>query len=70
MQPKTTFNHADTLRGSNGPGRDWWDALKYDIHVKFNLEDSTISGCNTIDFKVLKEGILIALWQQNTYSYK
>ena len=50
------FTHADTLRGSYGPGRDWWDVLKYDLHVKFNLEDSSISGYNTIQFKVLKKG--------------
>ena len=50
------YTHADTLRGSNGPGRDWWNATKYDLHVKFNLEDSTISGYNIISFKVLKPG--------------
>ncbi|KAA9036078.1 M1 family metallopeptidase [Ginsengibacter hankyongi] len=49
-----TFTHADTLRGSNGPGRDWWNATKYSLYVKFNLEDSTISGYNVISFKVLK----------------
>src|ERR1039457_6415643 len=48
------FTHADTLRGSNGPGRDWWDVTKYDLHVKFNLRDSSISGYNIISFKVLK----------------
>ena len=25
------FTHADTLRGSNGPGRAWWDASFYDL---------------------------------------
>jgi len=49
------FTHADTLRGSNGPGRSWWDATKYDLHVKFNLKDSTISGYNIISFKELKK---------------
>ena len=48
------YTHADTLRVSNGRGRSWWDATKYDLHVKFNLEDSTISGYNIISFKVLK----------------
>jgi aminopeptidase N len=48
------YTHADTLRGSNGPGRAWWNATKYDLHVKFNLEDSTIAGYNIISFKVLK----------------
>lgn len=45
------FTHADTLRGSNGPGRDWWDVTHYDLHVKFNIPDSTISGYNIISFK-------------------
>ena len=48
-----TFSHADTLRGSNGPGRAWWDATKYDLHVNFNIEDSTISGYNIISYKEL-----------------
>ncbi|MEO6230138.1 MAG: M1 family metallopeptidase [Ferruginibacter sp.] len=48
--------HADTLRGTYGRSRDWWDVLKYDIHVKFNIADSTISGYNNIDIKVLKPG--------------
>ena len=50
------FTHADTLRGTYGPTRDWWDVLKYDLHVKFNIGDSSISGYNVIDFKVLKKG--------------
>ena len=56
LEQKTVYTHADTLRGSNGPGRDWWDVTKYDLHVKFNIEDSTISGRNTIYFKKLKNG--------------
>ncbi|HSN07537.1 MAG TPA: hypothetical protein VLS85_00795, partial [Hanamia sp.] len=42
------FTHADTLRGSNGPGRSWWNATKYDLHVKFDFGDSSISGYNVI----------------------
>ncbi len=55
------FTHADTLRGTYGPSRDWWDVLKYDLHVKFNLEDSTISGYNIIQFKVLKKGTVMQI---------
>ncbi len=51
-----SFTHADTLRGSIGPGRDWWDVLKYDLHIKFNITDQTISGYNTIQYRVLKKG--------------
>ena len=50
------FTHADTLRGTYGHARDWWDVLKYDLHVNFNLKDSTISGYNAIQIKVLKKG--------------
>jgi aminopeptidase N len=48
-----SFTHADTLRGSNGPGRAWWNATKYDLHVKFNIPDSSISGYNIISYKEL-----------------
>lgn len=47
------FTHADTLRGTYGASRNWWDVLKYDLHVKFNLEDSSISGYNEILYKKL-----------------
>ena len=47
------FTRADTLRGSNGPGRAWWDATKYDLYVTFNIEDSSISGYNIISYKEL-----------------
>ena len=50
------FTHADTLRGSNGPARKWWDATKYDLHVTFNIKDSTIRGYNTISFKAVEKG--------------
>jgi aminopeptidase N len=55
------FTRADTLRGTYGPGRDWWDVLKYDLHVKFNLGDSSISGYNVIQFKVLKKGSVMQI---------
>jgi aminopeptidase N len=54
------FTHADTLRGSNGPGRDWWDATNYNLFVRFNL-DSTISGYNIISFKVLKRDSIMQI---------
>jgi aminopeptidase N len=47
------FTHADTLRGANGPGRAWWDAEFYDLHVRVNPADSSISGMNGITYRVL-----------------
>ncbi len=61
LNTKEIFTHADTLRGSNGPGRNWWDAQQYDVHVKFNIEDSTINGWNNISFKVLKKGNIMQI---------
>src|SRR5215471_8495 len=48
------FSHADTLRGSDGPGRSWWDASFYDLHVAVNPADSSIRGYNSITYRVLK----------------
>jgi aminopeptidase N len=53
LSNKAVFTHADTLRGSLGPGRTWWDVLKYDIHVSFNDSDSSIQGYNNILYKVI-----------------
>lgn len=49
------FTHADTLRGSNGPGRLWWNAAKYDLHVTFNSSDSSVSGYNIISYQELEK---------------
>ena len=32
-QDTTHYTHADTLRGSNGPARAWWDVQFYDLHT-------------------------------------
>ena len=48
------FTHADTLRGSNGPGRAWWDASFYDLHVAVSPADSSIRGYNAITYRVLR----------------
>ena len=46
------FTHADTLRGSNTPERAWWDATFYDLHVKVNPSDSSVSGWNGITYRI------------------
>jgi len=47
------YSHADSLRGSNGPGRAWWDATYYDLNVSVTPADSSIRGWNAITYKVL-----------------
>src|SRR3954470_20847692 len=56
QRPAPVFTHADTLRGSNGAARAWWDVVFYDLHTKVNPSDSTISGWNGIAFRALKPG--------------
>ena len=52
-QDSPRFTHADTLRGSNGPARAWWKTTFYDLHVRVNPADSSISGYNGIVYRVL-----------------
>src|SRR4051812_39471165 len=54
QQDTTRFTHADTLRGSNGPARAWWDVQFYDLHTRVNPRDSSISGWNGITYRVLQ----------------
>jgi aminopeptidase N len=54
LSANTTFayTHADSLRGSNGPGRKWWDVTRYDLQVAIDTNSHTISGTNQISFRV------------------
>jgi aminopeptidase N len=49
------FTHQDTLRGSNGPGRDWWDVMEYKINVTPDFNTKSINGFIQIAFKVIKQ---------------
>lgn len=48
------FTRADTLRGSITPERAWWDVTHYDLKVTVNPSEESITGSNTISYKVLK----------------
>ena len=50
---ETVFTHQDTLRGSITKERVWWDVKQYHLDIKINPTDSTISGSNTIRYKIL-----------------
>jgi len=47
------FTRQDTLRGSITKERAWWDVKYYHLDIKVNPADSTISGSNTVRYKVL-----------------
>lgn len=50
------FTHADTLRGSNGPYRAWWDVTHYDITVRPDFATKSIVGKTTISFDATAPG--------------
>ncbi|WEK35076.1 MAG: M1 family metallopeptidase [Candidatus Pseudobacter hemicellulosilyticus] len=58
-QPKNgprTFTRQDTLRGSITPERAWWDVEHYAISVTPDITNKTISGANTLQFRVTAPG--------------
>ncbi|MFZ9673907.1 MAG: M1 family metallopeptidase [Flavobacteriaceae bacterium] len=55
-QAQKQFTQQDTLRGSIGPGRIWWDVASYDLSVKIDPAHKTISGSNTITYRPTAEG--------------
>lgn len=48
------FTKQDTLRGSITPERAWWDVVMYDLQVNPDFTNFTVSGANTIYFKIVK----------------
>ena len=55
LNQKGKFTHQDTLRGSIGPEREWWDVLHYDIRVTPDYDARSITGETTIQYKIVKE---------------
>lgn len=55
LNQKKKFTRQDTLRGSIGPERAWWDVLRYDIEVTPDYNSKYITGKTTIQFKVVAD---------------
>ena len=49
------YTHQDTLRGTIGPERAWWDVLRYDLSVTPDYNAKSITGRTTIQYKVLPD---------------
>ncbi len=43
----------DSLRGTITKERAWWDLLHYDIEVTVDIDNKSISGKNTIRYRVI-----------------
>ncbi|NKI27215.1 M1 family metallopeptidase [Arenibacter sp. 6A1] len=55
------FTEQDSLRGSITPEREWWDLNYYHLKVKVDPKKKSISGSNTIRYKVLEENQLLQI---------
>ena len=55
-QDAPVYTRQDTLRGTVGPARAWWDVTYYDLNVRVSPADSSISGWNAITYRVLTPG--------------
>jgi aminopeptidase N len=53
LNHKANFTHQDSLRGTNGVERAWWDVLHYDINVTPDYNAKTIIGKTSIQYKIL-----------------
>jgi aminopeptidase N len=59
LSANTTFaySHRDSLRGANGPGRNWWDVQHYNLSVQFDSTAKKIYGRNIITLKKTAKGM-------------
>lgn len=60
-QGRPAFTRADTLRGSNGPARAWWDVTFYDLDVRVQPSDSTLRGSNRITYRTVAPGSVLQI---------
>ncbi len=58
---ESKFTRQDSLRGSITPERAWWDLTYYHLDIVVDPDKKTISGKNTILYKVLKEHDIIQI---------
>jgi len=56
QRPAKVYTKADTLRGSIGKERAWWDIQFYDLHVEPNIGNKTIKGFVDISYSVVDKG--------------
>jgi hypothetical protein len=55
------FNRQDTLRGSITHQRAWWDLIYYHLDIRVNPSDSTITGTNSITYRVISKSALMQI---------
>lgn len=61
INAQETFTRKDSLHGSLRFERTCYDVLRYDLNIKINPEEKSITGCNEISFKVVENTSKIQL---------
>lgn len=56
ISSQAQYTHQDTLRGSQGTGRSWWDVKKYELSVSVDIAGKSIKGNNVLTFDVTDAG--------------
>ena len=54
LTENTEFDRGDTLRGTLGPDRTWFNVHYYELHLAVDPENRTIQGYNDVYFEVLE----------------
>ena len=54
IKAQQKFTRKDSLQGSLRPERSCYDVLRYDLNIKVNIDEKSIVGYNTIQFKVVE----------------
>ena len=47
------FTKKDTLLGSNGMGRNWWNVLHYDLQLDIDMDNHFIEGKTILCFNLI-----------------
>lgn len=55
------YTHQDSLRGSIGTERSWWDLQHYDLRFKLEPKSRSLLGTNVIRYKVLAKGNIMQI---------
>jgi aminopeptidase N len=50
------YTRQDTLRGSIGNGRNWWNVKQYNLSITIDIVNQSISGTSQIVFDIAKAG--------------
>ena len=60
-QSSAQFTKQDTLRGSVGPERAWWDLNYYHLDISVDPDKKWLEGSNTVAFTALEDGNVIQI---------